>query len=108
MGIDESGEPQLVAEAIAAAMYNQKVITQLIMFMIGVSGFNVYFYSHKFSDALLNSIANGVEPMEHTRIKKFTVIDNNKKRHGSSLMIADDRALIFQVLDSIQQIISKM
>ncbi|CAF4463622.1 unnamed protein product, partial [Rotaria magnacalcarata] len=24
MGIDESGEPQLVAEAIAAAMYNQK------------------------------------------------------------------------------------
>ncbi|CAF1657625.1 unnamed protein product [Rotaria magnacalcarata] len=137
MGIDESGEPQLVAEAIAAAMYNQKLIAQndprraisepptndpnarefqmintscisdLIIFMIRVSGFDVYFYSHKFSDALLDSIANGVEPMEHTQIKKFTVIENNKKRHGLSLLIADDRALIFQVLDSIQQIISK-
>ncbi|CAF4480542.1 unnamed protein product [Rotaria sp. Silwood2] len=26
LGIDESGEPQLIAEAVAAAMYNRKII----------------------------------------------------------------------------------
>ncbi len=78
------------------------------MFMIRVSGSNVFFYSHKFSDGLLNSIRNGIEPLEPTQIQKFTRIVDGRVRHGLSLLSADDRVIIFQILDCIQQIISKM
>ena len=77
--------------------------------MIRVSGQYVFFYSHKFSEALLNSIANGIEPIDNTQIQKFAVMANdNREQIGLSLLIADDRAIIFNVLDCIQQIISKM
>ncbi len=77
--------------------------------MIRVCGEYISFYSHKFSDHLLNSVANGIEPMKQTQIQKFTTIDEyNQNKYVFSLMVPDDRLIIFQVLDCIQQIISKM
>ena len=73
-----------------------------------MSGSNVFFYSHKFSDSLLNSIADGIEPLECTQIQKFTRIDGRAVSHGFSLLSPDDRVSIFEILDGIQQIISKM
>ncbi len=76
--------------------------------MIRVSGSNVFFYSHKFSDNLLKSSANGTEPLDHSQIQRFTRIVNDQKRHGLSLLVADDRVIIFRILDCVQQIISNM
>ena len=76
--------------------------------MIRVSGSNVFFYSHKFSDSLLNSIADGIEPLECSEIQKFTRIVNGIVSHDFSLLSPDDRVSIFEILDEIQQIISKM
>jgi len=73
------------------------------LFMIRVCSEYISFYSHKFSDHLLNSVANGIEPMEQTQIQKFTTIDeDNQKKYAFSLMLAEDRLIIFQVLDYIQ------
>ncbi len=76
--------------------------------MIRVSGPNIFFYSHEFSDNLLKSIATGIEPLAQSQIQKCTRIVNNQKRHGLSLLVADDRVIIFPILDCIQQIISKI
>ena len=77
--------------------------------MIRVSGQYVFFYSHKFSEALLNSIANGIEPIDNSQIKKLSALENDPQAQlGLSLLVADHRAIIFNVLDCIQQIISKM
>ena len=76
--------------------------------MIRMSGTRVYFYSHKFSDDLLDGIAKGIVPLHRTQIQKFAKIDDRSLRDWFHLTIADDRAIIFQMLDSIQQIISKM
>jgi hypothetical protein len=137
LGMDSSGEPQLIAEAVAAVMYNKKILDTTksrraiseprdsdsktrttttmnslymsdLMFMIRVSGWNVFFYSHKFSDDLLNGISMGIEPLNHSQIQKFTPSTKNKQRHDLSLLIPADRVIIFQILDCIQQIISKM
>jgi hypothetical protein len=79
------------------------------MFMIRVSGHYVFFYSHKFSEALLDSIADAIEPIDNTQIQKFSALDNDPQEQlGLSLLVADHRAIIFNVLDCIQQIISKM
>ncbi|CAM2724081.1 unnamed protein product [Rotaria socialis] len=131
-----NGEPQLVAEAVAAAMYNEKIIaknrrrtvsapaatgvnlseipsadTSVVsnqdrIFMMLISGLEIRFYAHKFSNMILNCIANEIEPNETTQIEKFSVMENGVKRHGLSLVDADDRAIIFRIMDSIQQTIS--
>ena len=62
----------------------------------------VYFYSHKFSDDLFNRIANGILPLGYTQIQRFARIENGTLLNGLSLLSADDRAIIFQILDSIQ------
>ena len=66
----------------------------------------VHFYAHKFSNMILNCIANEIEPNETTEIRKFSAMVNGVKRHGLSLVDADDRAIIFRIMDCIQQIIS--
>ncbi|CAF4700725.1 unnamed protein product, partial [Rotaria socialis] len=129
-------ESQLVAEAVAAAMYNEKIIaknrrrtvsapaatgvnlseipsadTSVVsnqdrIFMMLISGLEIRFYAHKFSNMILNCIANEIEPNETTQIEKFSVMENGVKRHGLSLVDADDRAIIFRIMDSIQQTIS--
>ena len=76
--------------------------------MIRVLDTSVFFYSHKFSDDLLNRIAKGNLPRHHTEIQKFAKIDNGISCNNFSLLKAKDRKIIFQMLDSIQQIISKM
>ena len=76
--------------------------------MIRMLGTRVYFYSHKFSDDLLDRIANGTLLLDYSEIQKFAKIENGRLRDRFSLTIADDRAIIFQMLDSIQQIISEM
>ena len=78
----------------------------MTLFMIRVVDTGVYFYSHKFSDDLLNRIAKGNLPLDSTEIQKFAKIENGRPCHMFSLLSADDRAIIFQMLDSIQQIIS--
>jgi hypothetical protein len=77
------------------------------LFMIRVAGSIVYFYSHKFSDDLLDSVSKGTEPMEPTLIQKLAVVENGVKRHGFSLFDSEDRARIFNVLDCIQQIVTR-
>ena len=74
--------------------------------MFRVTGFYVFLHSNKFSKALLNSIAEGIE---HRQIQKFTVMeDNHLEQLGLSLLVADDHAIIFRILDCIQQIISRI
>ena len=80
----------------------------MTLFMIRVDGTSVFFYSHKFSDDLLDRIANGILPLDCTEIQMFVQIEDGIYREKFSLLGADDRAIIFQMLDSIQQIISKM
>ena len=76
--------------------------------MIRVVDTSVYFYSHKFSDDLLDRIANGILPLDCTEIQMFVKIEDDIFHEKFSLLVADDRKIIFQMLDSIQQIISKM
>ena len=76
--------------------------------MIRTVDTSVFFYSHKFSDDLLNRVAIGNLPLDYTEIQKFAKIDNGISRNKFSLLSADDRPIIFQMLDSIQQIISEM
>ncbi|CAF3354386.1 unnamed protein product, partial [Rotaria socialis] len=76
------------------------------IFMMLISGLEIRFYAHKFSNMILNCIANEIEPNETTQIEKFSVMENGVKRHGLSLVDADDRAIIFRIMDSIQQTIS--
>ncbi len=76
--------------------------------MVRVVGCDMFFYSHKFSDALLDSVANGIEPSDNTQIHEYTRIIERSRKSGLSLLRANDRVIIFQILDSIQQIISKM
>jgi hypothetical protein len=75
--------------------------------LVRIFGPNVFFYSHKFSDALLKSIADGIEPLDHTQIQKFTCIANDQQHRGLSLLIAEDRVKIIEILDGIQQTIFK-
>ena len=71
--------------------------------MIRMSGTRVYFYSHKFSDDLLDRIAKENLPLDYTEIQKFARIDGGGRlHHDFMLLYADDRAIIFQILDSIQ------
>ena len=76
--------------------------------MIRTVNTSVYFYSHKFSDDLLNRIAKGILPLDYTQIQRFARIENGTPYHDFSLFTAKDRTIIFQMLDSIQQIISEM
>lgn len=75
--------------------------------MIRVCGSNVFFYSAKFSREVLKGIAEGIEVPVHTSIQKFMVNKEEPKFEGLSLLFAEDRSMIFRVLDSIQQIISR-
>jgi len=136
LSMDEAGEPQLIAEAVAAAMYNRnifnenrrrtrseppvsgstvKIIDMMnsshitnMMFMVRVVGSYVFFYSHRFSDVLLDCIADGIVPVDNSQIHKYARIIGDDIHYDLSLLDADDRVIIFQILDSIQQIISKM
>ncbi|CAF3484580.1 unnamed protein product [Rotaria socialis] len=116
-------ESQLVAEAVAAAMYNEKIIAKNRRRTVSAPAAtgvnlseipsadtsvvsNIRFYAHKFSNMILNCIANEIEPNETTQIEKFSVMENGVKRHGLSLIDADDRAIIFRIMDCIQQTIS--
>ena len=76
--------------------------------MIRMLGTRVYFYSHKFSDDLLDRIAKGNLPLDCTEIQMFVKIEDDIFRENFSLLDAHTRAIIFQMLDSIQQIISEM
>ena len=75
--------------------------------MIRVSGSSVFFYSMKFNSGVLKSIGEGVEAPEHTSIQKFIVTENDPKFNGLSLLFVEERAIIFRILYSIQQIISR-
>ena len=75
--------------------------------MIRVVDMSVFFYSHEFSDDLLDRIAKGIVPLDCTQIQKFVKIEDDIFGEKFSLLIADARAIIFQILDSIQQIISE-
>jgi hypothetical protein len=75
--------------------------------MIRVCGSSVFFYSAKFNSSVLNSIANGLEVPAHTTIRKFMVNVDKPKFDGLSISYAKERSMIFRILDSIQQIISR-
>lgn len=83
------------------------ILFQRPLFMVRVAGSTVYFYSHRFSNCLLDSVSKGTEPMESTYIQKLSVVKDNTERHGFSLLDPDDRARIFKVLNCIQQIIAR-
>ena len=76
--------------------------------MIRVHGHTVFFYSHRFSPALLESIANGTEPLEYSQINKFGMVINDVVVNGLSLLNSRERVTIFQILDAIQQTIANM
>jgi hypothetical protein len=83
------------------------VFFQGLIFMIRVCGSSVFFYSSKFNSSVQNSIADGIDVPTHTTIKKFMVSVAEPKFDGLSLLFAKDRSMIFRILDSIQQIISR-
>lgn len=74
--------------------------------MIRVFGSSVSFYSHRFDEALLHCVANKEDPKTFTQIQQYVPIVNDKQFIELSLVAANQRQLIIETLDAIQQILS--
>ena len=74
--------------------------------MIRVLGSSVFFYSHRFDDALLDCVANKEDPKTFTQIQQYVPIVNGKQVLELSLLAASQRQVIIETLDAIQQILS--
>ena len=76
------------------------------LFMIRVTGPIIFFYSHRFDDELLNCVANKEDPTSLTQIQRYVPIINGRPVSELSLLTIDERKVIIETLDAIQQILS--
>jgi hypothetical protein len=74
--------------------------------MIRVLGPMIFFYSHRFDDELLDCIANKEDPTTLTQVQRYVPVINGRPVHELSLLARDQRQVIIETLDAIQQILS--
>jgi hypothetical protein len=63
-----------------------------------------FFYSHRFDGTLLDCVAEKENPTKFTQIQRYVPIVNDKPLPELSLLKSDQRQVIIETLDAIQQI----
>ena len=74
--------------------------------MIRVLGPVVFFYSHRFDNELLDCVANKVDPTTFTQIQRYVPIVDGKPCLELNLLDPDERQIVIETLDAIQQVLS--